>query len=368
MDTDKLRALFPLTENYTFLNNAAESPLNMAVKNKLDYYLDLALRAPHTKPSVRYQVKKKLAKLLGGNPSDYALMTSTGMGVSIIAAGYKWTKGDNVVLPSNEHWNNSFPWQALEEKGVEVRFVEPDQQNRILPEKIAALTDKKTKIVALAAVSFNTGFRSDLKEISQIAHKQGALFLVDGIQAAGVVPLDVEKDHIDILCCAGFKWLLGLPGTGFVYLNKRAQEKINPLLPGMFAADLYLKELTYHPDARRFETGSIAYSLFYAWTAGLELLMDIGVENIHKKILLLTDLIISGLEEKDIEIITPVEHISERSAIILFTLGSLEKNKALYEKLLAENIILTLRDNLLRISPSFYNTEEEIKSFLSFLA
>ncbi len=367
MDVPELRQIFPVTEKYVFLNNAAESPLSLKFKNKLDEYLDLALHQPQNKPSIRDDVRTRLANLLGGQADEYALMTSTGMGISIVAAGFNWGKDDNIVVPADEHWNNSFPWKALQQKGVDVRFVPVDEYNRIDPDKLESLTDKNTKIVSIAAVSFNSGFRSDLKKLSDIAHSKGALFVVDGIQGAGVVPINVEEDNIDILCSAGFKWLLGMPGTGFMYVNKKTQHLISPILPGMFAADNFSDELEYYPDARRFETGSIAYSLFYAWTAGLELLEEIGIENIYPRILLLTDKIISGLQSKDIKIISPVNKVSERSAILIFTMGSTESNKALYKKLLSENIIVTLRDGMIRISPSFYNTEEEIDKFLNAL-
>lgn len=365
MDIKSIRQLFPVTEEYIFLNNAAESPLNLNVKNTIDEYLHLVANEPQNKPSVRSNIRLQLSELLGGNPDEYALMTSTGMGLSIVAAGYDWQKGDNVVVPSNEHWNNTFPWQALEKKGVDVRFVPVDRENRINPETLASLVDENTKVVASAAVSFNTGFRSNLKKLADIAHNKDALFVVDGIQGTGVVPINVDTDNIDVLCCAGFKWLLGMPGTGFMYVNKNAQDLISPILPGMFAADLYSNELEYYQDARRFETGSIAYSLFHGWSAGLELLKQIGIENIYNRIIMLTDRIISGLQEENIKIISPIDIASERSAIIIFTMGSVESNKALYEKLLAENIIVTIRDGLIRISPSFFNTKEEIDSFLS---
>lgn len=367
MNIDSLRSLFPLTDKYIFLNNASESPLNIKVHTKLNTYLDKALNEPHKKPSVRHEVRVKLADLLGGQADEYALVTSTGMGISIVAGGYKWSKGDNVVVPEGEHWNNTFPWQALQEKGVEIRFLPVDSDNRVNPEKLAALTDKNTKIISLAAVRFNSGFRSNLKELSQIAHDNGAIFMVDGIQAAGVVPLNVDEDNIDILCCGGFKWLLGMPGTGFLYIRKNIQELISPILPGMFAADNYSDDLEYYPDARRFETGTIAYSLFYSWIAGLELIQQLGIENIYERVLFLTDKIISGLQDKNIKILSPISKNSERSAIIIFTMGSQEANKALYARLLEKNIILTLRDGLIRISPSFYNSEEEINTFLTYL-
>ena len=114
MNFKSLRQLFPVTQKYAFLNNAAESPLNLRVQDKLLEYLHTAANAPHTKPQVRDDVRLKLSGLLGGDPDEYALVTSTGMGISMAAAGYNWGKGDNVVVPSDEHWNNTFPWQALQ--------------------------------------------------------------------------------------------------------------------------------------------------------------------------------------------------------------------------------------------------------------
>ncbi len=365
MDINKLRELFPVTEDYIFLNNAAESPLNKRVEKRLNDYLHLAANAPHLKPGdIREEVRYRLANLFGGSAEEYALITSTGVGVGLIASGYPWQEGDNIVVPADEHWSNTFPWLNLKSKGVTVHQVPLDANNRVDFEKIEELVNQKTRILAAAAVRFNSGYRSDLKRLSQIAKKHKALFLVDGIQAAGAVPIDVEADGIDILSSAGFKWLLGLPGTGFLYINKDAQNKIKPLLPGMFAAENSFTQLKFYDDARRFETGTIPYSLFHAWTAGLDLLEEIGIENIHKRVLYLTDLLIEGLKEKGYELLTPTEKEEERSAILVFSLGSRQKNKELYKSLLAKNIIITYRGDSLRVSPSFYNTEADIETFL----
>ncbi len=367
MNNSALRNLFPVTESTVFLNNAAESPLNNRVLERLENYLQLASSEPQNKPEVRVPVRILLADLFGGIKENYSLVTSTGSGICIAASGVNWVKGDNVVVPHDEHWNNTFPWLALREKGVEVRFVSVGDDQRVSPDSFAGLIDNRTRIVATAAVRFNSGFRADLKKLSNAAHEKGALFLVDGIQGAGVYPIDVEEEGIDILACAGFKWLLGMPGTGFLYMNQTAQKIVSPVLPGMFAAELNTRKLQYHEDARRYETGTIAYSLFYSWTAGLELLKEIGVDNIHHRILKLTGRIIDGLREKNIEIVTPVASESERSAILSFTLGNLEANKALLTKLEAEGIIVSLRDGRIRVSPNFYNTEEEIDRFLFLL-
>jgi len=367
MNISTLRTLFPVTEKSVYLNNAAESPLNIRVQHKLEEYLKLAAEEPQNKPPVREIVRKKLSEIFGGTVDDYALVTSTGVGIGIVASGYQWQKGDNVVLPMDEHWNNTFPWLALRERGVDVRLVPVGADQRVDPYKIAAVVDKNTRILSTAAVRFNTGFRADLGLLSEIAHDKGALFMVDGIQGAGVFPMNVNEDGIDILACAGFKWLLGMPGTGFLYVNKTAREKIGAVLPGMFAAENNSRELHYLPDARRYETGTIAYSLFHAWTAGLEILQEVGIPNIHTRVLGLTDRIIAGMHSKNIKIVTPVDKVNERSAILSFTVGSENANHDCYKKLGENNIQVAPRDGRIRVSPNFFNTEEEIDRFLDLL-
>jgi cysteine desulfurase/selenocysteine lyase len=334
------------------------------VRQRLEEYLFLAGHEPQNKPAAREPVRAALAGLLGGNPDEYALVTSTGVGIGIAASGYDWQPGDNVVVPMDEHWNNTFPWLALRERGVDCRLVPVDENQRVEPEAIAAMVDSNTRMLATTAVRFNTGFRADLKALSSIAHDKGALFVVDGIQAAGVCPIDVKEDGIDVLACAGFKWLLGMPGTGFLFVNKWAQEKIRPVLPGMYAAEHDTRKLHYHPDARRYETGTLAYSLFHSWTAGLEILREVGIANIHQRVLELTDRIVAGLRARSIAIASPVEAVGERSAILSFTMGSEEANKRLYEKLKAQRIIVAPRDGRIRVSPNFFNSEDDIDSFL----
>ena len=367
MNLSTYRTLFPVTEKSVYLNNAAESPLNTRVRQRLEEYLQLAAEEPQNKPEARTNIRKQLSEIFGGSVDEYALVTSTGIGIGIVASGYKWQKGDNVVLPMDEHWNNTFPWLALRERGVEVRLVPVGEDQRIDPDKIASMVDKNTRILSTAAVRFNTGFRADLRLLSEIAHDKGALLMVDGIQGAGVFPMNVAEDGIDILACAGFKWLLGMPGTGFLYVNKKAQENIRAVLPGMFAAESNSRELHYLPDARRYETGTIAYSLFHAWTAGLEIIQEVGVSNIHAHVLGLTDRIIAGMRFKDIEIVSPVEQITERSAIISFTMGSETANKDCYTKLRENNVLVAPRDGQIRVSPNFFNTEEEVERFLELL-
>lgn len=363
-DLTDLRRLFPVTEHLTFLNNAAESPLCLPVRRRLETYLDAAARTPDARPSARHPLRPLLARLLGGHPDEYALVTSTGAGIGLAAAGFPWQPGDNVVLPEDEHWNNTFPWLALRDRGVDVRLVPVGPDQRVDPGRVAEHVDGRTRIVAVAAVRHLTGFRADLKTLSAMARGHGALFVVDGVQAAGVVPLHVDDDGIDVLAGAGFKWLLGMHGTGYLYVRKSAWDRIRPALPGMFAAADDLRELRWLPTAQRYETGSLAYALFHAWTAGLELILNAGVDTIHARVLALTWRLIEGLREAGMTVVTPADCADERSAIVSFTAGSPEANQALIGKLTERSVAVSLRGGRIRVSPGLYNTADDIDRLL----
>jgi selenocysteine lyase/cysteine desulfurase len=178
------------------------------------------------------------------------------------------------------------------------------------------------------------------------------------------VPLNVIDDGVDVLCCGGFKWLLGAPGTGFMYVKKDVQHLISPVIPGMWAAEISFTDLRFHDDARRYETGTLADSLFYAWTGGLELLLELGVDKIHARVLELTRYFIDGLSGKNVTIVSPVERTDERSAIVLISAGDSEANRTLYKKLRSNNIVVSLRSEVIRVSPNFFNTEADIDVLL----
>jgi selenocysteine lyase/cysteine desulfurase len=367
MDSSAIRRLFPVTRQMAYLNTAAQSALATPVRERLDTYLDRAAADPDHRPSARHPVRPLLAGLFGGSVEEYALVTSTGVGLGLAAAGYAWVPGDNVVLPADEHWNNTYPWLALRDRGVDVRLVPVGADERVEPEAIAAHVDDCTRLVALAAVRHLTGFRADLRAISRIAHERDALFVVDGVQAAGVVPLNVDEDGIDVLACAGFKWLLGLHGTGFLFVRRNVWPRIRPVLPGAFAAEDTLRELRWLPSAQRYETGSLSYSLFHAWTAGLELVTDLGVPAIHARSLALTDRLIEGLRARGVDVVTPAMHPDERSAIVAFTAGSPESNRALHARLAERSVSVAVRGGRCRVSPAFYNNEDDIDQLLDAL-
>ena len=367
MDITKIRSLFPITKEAIYLNSASQAPLNTCVQSKLEAYLKSEANFEGKKGFNRDDIRIPLANLLGGSSEEYALTTSTGVGLGMISQGIDFKKGDNIIIPEKEHWNNSFPWLNLESKGVAIRFAKLNKDNSLDPEAIEKLIDNQTRVVAIAAVRFNSGFRPNLSKISKIAHSKNALFVVDAAQGAGMVPIDVVKDGIDIMAGCGFKWLLGMHGTGFLYVSNRVVKMIQPVLPGMYAAHINYDKLSCYEDARKFETGTLAYSLFTAWSAGLELLLSIGIDTVYKKALENTALIINGLLKNNYNIVTPIKNDQERSAVVHFYASSFEKTNALFSKLKAHKVLVTLQGENIRVSPNFFTTKEEIKVFLSLL-
>ncbi len=367
MNIEQLRSLFPVTKEAIYLNSASQSPLNTLVNDRLQSHLKTELNPVGKKGFDRDSTRVLLSKLLGGSPQEYALVTSTGVGIGIVAQGLNLKEGDNVVVPELEHWNNRFPWLHLEKKGVEVRLVKLNEDNSIDVHEFEKLIDSNTKVVAIAAVRFNSGFRPNLAAISKLAHSKGSLFVVDVAQAAGMIPINVEEDGIDVMAGCGFKWLLGMQGTGFLYVNKKASKIIDRVLPGMYAADNLYGQPLFFEDSRKYETGTISYPFFDSWSAGLELLLEIGIKNIYEKALGNTDLVLEGLHQKGFTIVTPTRTREERTAIVHFNTGSFETTKALYEKLTNNKVLLTLQNTNIRVSPNFFNTKEEIQTFLKII-
>lgn len=365
MDLEQIRSLFPVTKEVVYLNNASQAPLNTLVHERLQEQVKIATNLIGKKGFDRGRLRALLAKILGGSPEEYALVTSTGVGMGIVSQGLGFMAGDNIVVAEKEHWNNAFPWLQLEKRGVEVRFAAINPDNSIDPEAFEKLIDENTRVVAVAAVRFNSGFRPNLAAIGKKAHEKGALFVVDAAQGAGMVPIDVEKDQIDVMAGCGFKWLLGLHGTGFLYVSKRVVNRIDPVLPGMYAAEKHYDRLTFYEDSRKFETGTIAYSLFEAWSAGLELVRQVGVDNIYEQCLKNTDLLLDGLQKKGYQIVSPTRHRAERTAILHFTTGSSDTTKALFEKLKEHKVLVTLQGENIRVSPNFFTSEKEIQTFLN---
>lgn len=367
----KARDLFPhIAQDKVYLNHAATSPLSSRVVEAMTTHL--RERSQGWIDNYPDDVKKKdecrgfVQKLIHAeSPSRIALVGSTSEGLNIVSSGLSWQSGDRVILNEMEFPANVYPYLPLRQRGVELDFLKcPDR--KITPENIAAALTARTQVVALSAVQFLTGYRADLATIGDLCRQHGVFFVVDGIQAVGGVQVDVQKMKIDALAAGCQKWQMAPHGTGFLYLTEALQEKITPQHVGWLAAhdpwDFFNFDQPLSASARRYEGGTLNIPGIWAMHAALRTLLEFGSTEIENHILALTQILTDELQNlAGIELLSPIS-AKERAGIVTIQLPAKIDVNAVFQRISAQKITISLRDGKLRYSPHFYNSPEEIMS------
>src|SRR5690242_9087845 len=372
--TPELRALFPITERSIYLNHAAISPPPTSTIQAIE----AQLKDVHENGSanfrnwlaVKEQARGLLANLLGAKPEQVAFMRNTSDALSTIANGLNWRTGDNIVTFSREFPSNIYPWLRVRDAfGVEVRMCE-ERGGRIDFAELSSLLDHNTRIVAISHVQYASGFRMDLERLGRVARQHDALFVVDAIQALGVVPTDVEAEFVDVAAGASHKWLLAPEGVGYLYLSDRARERIQPTLVGWTSVpdpDDYLNfEQGWNRGTLAWETGTGPAALLHGFKASLELLNQHGVQNIANYLQDLTDYLCERLAGKNYEVVSSRAK-GEKSAIVCIRHRGDLSAMALYHRLNTRKIVIAPRVDRLRIAPHFYNTTNEVDQLIEAL-
>jgi selenocysteine lyase/cysteine desulfurase len=373
MSLTKYRHLFPITEEYAYLNHASIAPYSVPVAKAMDDFIARRHRrgwldAQKWEDRLE-EVRGLIAQLIVADPEEITFVSNTSHGLNIVASSIDWREGDNLIGAETEFPANVYPWLNLQRLGVEVRLA-PARDNRILVEDIAALMDGRTRLVALSFVEFATGFRNDLRAIGQLCRERAIYFCVDGIQGLGALDLKVTQSSIDFLAAGGPKWLMGPIGAGFLYCRRALIEKLTPTRVGWWSVvdrdDFFRYDSPLRDDARRFEEGSLNFLGIHGLGASLELLLEVGIPRIEERVLGLTDYLIAGLQERGYHITTPVASPKERSGIVCFNhphhaLDDLE------QRLRKARVIICKRGQAIRVSPHFYNDETDIDQLLDAL-
>jgi len=366
-----LQEEFPITENRIFFDHAKVSPLPNRVRQAVNAFVEdtsLFGTLNYSDWMAKVEsVRASFARLIHADVSEVAFVKNTSDGISIVANGLDWKPGDNVVIPDIEFPANVYPWWNLKRLGVETHFV-PAIDGRVLFDDLVARVDSRTRILSVSSVECNSGFRCDLNRIGTFCKEKGILFCVDAIQSLGVLPMDVKRDHIDFLAADGHKWLLSVEGLGGFYISAKAMEKIHPAVVGwnsvINAYDFMNYDFTLRPDAQRFEEGSFNTMSIMAFGAALSLFHEVGVDNIERHVMSLGDRIIEGLQRRNFKILNSVIP-EERSGSISFN-GEMDLQK--FSDYAADNqVSLTMRNGMVRLSPHFYNGESEIDRFFDLL-
>ena len=371
VDERARRVAFPVCENRIFLAHAAVTALPRVAAEAMAGYAMQSAGMPQEFAEVVRDMRatrEAAAELIGARWEEIALLGPTSLGLSLFANGIDWEPGQEVVCYADDYPANVYPWLELERRGVRVRFLRPERPGEVTPELVeSALTDR-TRLVALASCHFFSGYRLDVEAIGALLGGRGILFALDAIQSLGAFPLDVVKARVDLLSADAHKWLLGPMAMGIVYVAERHFETVRPTLLGAWNVRsprfLARDRIEFEPTAQRYEPGVLNTSGMYGMKAAIDLLQGVGMERVAGRILELKRVLVDRLEGLGFEVVGPREG---RAASGITTVAHPQRKASEFYRLLEEaGVVVSLRYDregreYLRLSPHFYNTEEEFE-------
>ncbi|MFQ6614486.1 MAG: aminotransferase class V-fold PLP-dependent enzyme [Fidelibacterota bacterium] len=365
MDLHHFRKDFPhLEQAGIYFDHAAVSPLNRRSRLLMDTYLDQAQGEKinnyvETLETVE-TVRERIGRLISAPPPRVALVRNTSDGLILLARGLKWNSGDRIILHRREFPSNVYPWWELQPQGVKLDFIDtPD--GRVTPEDLEPL-------VAVSWVQYFNGYRNSISELVTWCHERNILVAVDAMQGLGHLKMDVSETRLDFLSTGTAKWLLGPQGLGFVYLTEELQERLHPPHLGWQSRetiwDFHNYSQPLKKTAGRYEFAT-PFSMGIWWFSGsLDILLEADPVEIENRVLELSDYLTAGLRNLGLTLISNREEREHQSGIVAVSLPDKRRNQALFDELGARNIRISLRNDLLRIAPHFYNLEAEVDQFL----
>jgi cysteine desulfurase/selenocysteine lyase len=375
----ELRLLFfPITRNCVYLNHAANGPLPRPVARTLYTYIDDSSNFGniHYERWVEYErgAHRRLASLIHVRPDQVAMTASTGDGLMMIASGLRWQPGDTIISAECEFPSNIYPWLNLQEQGMQVHLVKM-RENRIAVEDVLSSITERTRLVSLSLVEFSTGFRNDIATIVRYCHERGIICGIDAAQALGALDIDIQVLGVDYLAAAAHKWLLSPQTTGILYIADDLLAQLHTARRGWFSVespfDFFNYEQPLKAGVARFEHSTSNRLPIIGLDAALGMFecIDGGMVAVEERILGLTSYAIAELERLGYPVVSP-QGDGERSGIVCFKLHPERQDispQQLVDELASRNVHVAARSDVVRISPHFYNTLEEIDMLLNAL-
>ncbi|MGB8781216.1 MAG: aminotransferase class V-fold PLP-dependent enzyme [Candidatus Bathyarchaeia archaeon] len=363
----KIREQFPITESKVFLNHAAQSPLPKPVADAIHRYTDDFSKFGTSLIECDRWGKPHFAKLIGARSEEIALIENTSVGLNIAASVLQYPPGSKMVTTDLEYPSVVYPW-LRKNLGAKVHYVK-SVDGKVSLDDMEKAVDDKTVAVAISHVEYVNGFRHNLRVLSEVAHEHGAYLIVDAIQSVGTMPINVKTDDVDFLMAACYKWLLSPSGAAYLYVKDELIEEFEPpyvgwasVRPEVFkTTDFWdIWNLKLSKTASRFEVGSPSTISFVGAAEAMKMLLNCGTENVKRIIIKLTDRLIDSVKDLGLELQTP-EQKQCRSGIVNFKIGKPQK---VTDRLNKKGIVVSARANGIRVSPHFYNTEEEIDKLI----
>ncbi|UCE19267.1 MAG: aminotransferase class V-fold PLP-dependent enzyme [Gemmatimonadota bacterium] len=323
--------------------------------------------------TVPQRLKRALGQLVGAPAEEIILGNSTSYGIHLLANGIPWRAEDEVLLVTGDFPANILPWLALEERDVQIRFIEPSGS---VPkaEEVAGQITPATRLFCTSWVNPFSGHAIDVQAVGAVCRAHNVVFVLNGSQALGARFLDVALSPVDALSCCGFKWLCGPYGTGFCWMKPELRESLEYNQAYWLAMQSKSGLERMRDYCLRDDLGASQYDdfctanfmNFLPWTASVEYLLAQGLERIQICDEILISRLIDGLDRTTYDMVSPTEE-NARSTLFVFTHKEPERNPSIFEVLRQEGIDISLREGNLRVSPHLYNTIEDIDRLLSIL-
>ncbi len=363
----------PIVRRWAYLDHAAVAPLSGPAVKAMNAWAEEAATAgatPYPQWMERLDATRRCAaEMIGAETSEVALIRNTTEGIGLVAEGFPWQSGDNVVIRDDEFPSNVYPWMNLADRGVQTRRVETEG-GRLDMDRLAAACDDRTRIIAISWVAYSNGWRHDVARLAQFAHERRALLFLDAIQGLGVFPLDVGATGVDFLAADGHKWLLGPEGAGVFFMRREHLERLRPLGVGwnsvVQASDFNHIELDFKPSAERYEGGSPNTAGLIGLGESLKLLGQFGFPAIAGRVLELTDLACTRLGQIGATILSD-RRGEHRSGIVSFELPGRDPQE-IRQQCFEHSVVVSCRAGRLRISPHAYNDEADIERLIDVLS
>ncbi len=363
------RQAMAVHQDWLYLDHAAVAPISLPAKAAIADWADQATQSGDVHwlswSQKVEETRLAAANLIQASPQEIALVPNTTAGLGIIAEGFPWKPGDNVVTFAHEFPSNRYPWLHLESRGVEVRTIEVTH-GQVDLQKLAENIDHHTRIVAVSWVGYCSGYRLDVAELTRLAHDRGALVALDAIQGLGVFSLDVQATGVDFVAADGHKWMLGPEGAGIFFVRQEHLSRLRPQQVGWNSVarpyDFANIDLTFRPSAARFEGGSQNMAGMIALGASLKLLQAAGAgpqtSQVGTLVLQNADYLADRLVALGGKLLYPRPE-DHRSGIVTLDFPGKDPQQ-LREQLLKKQIVCSCRGGGLRFSPHGYNTLDEM--------
>lgn len=367
-DWNQVRRQFPVLEKWTYLNSATFGPVPLcaveaanghfrhrdeeACIDFLDWFTDAD------------RVRAKAARLIGGQAADIAFVPSAGAALSWLMLGIDWKPGDQVLTLVHEFPNNLY--YPLVWRGRQVEFIEmPLAGGRFALDHFLSLLTTRTRLVLLSTVNYSTGLRPPLEQIGAALRERGILFYVDATQSLGALRLDVGAAAISFLALHGYKWMLSPTGIGFACIPAEVRQWLSPTIYSWRShQDWRNVDQLHHgapelPEgAMRYEGGILNFSGIYAMEAVLDLIASLGAEAVEERVLQLAGKTREVLRSNG-GVLFADQHPYYESPIVTAQFPGVDMSKLAVE-LKRRRIVVAARRGNLRVSPHFFNNEDDI--------